>query len=495
MDTLVETASGPVIGCSGDRVLAFLGIPYAAPPSGASRWQPPQPPEPWRQPRQCDRFGHAAWQATGGPFEGIVPGNRVTNMGNDCLNLNVWTPSVDGSRPVMVWLHGGAFQIGSSSLNAYNGERLARRGDVVVVTLNYRLGAFGFLMIDHPDAAPNCGLLDQVAALEWVRDNIAAFGGDPSRVTIFGESAGAGSVLSLMSMPSAEGLFHRAIVQSGATDLVQTRETALSITDAFADAAGVAPRDLLAMQALPTDAILRAQAETAAALQGTQGSMIFHPVVDGRVMTNSWLDARQAGLHRDVALIIGTTHDELGLFRSFDPQLPSMDDEMLRKRLLNDPNHEALIATYRSLYPDAHASILWTAITSDQAMWLPALRIAEAHQCHQPSTYMYRFDWPAADDDMGSPHGIDIPFAFDTIDVDGWDEFIDGPERAHLLAKAIQHAWAAFAHTGDPTSPNLPTWDRFEPQGRATMILGPRSHLVHDPRGPIRETWMAGAAV
>ena len=221
--------------------------------------------------------------------------------------------------------------------------------------------------------------------------------------------------------------------------------------------------------------------------------MPFHPVIDGTVMTHSWLDARVAGMHSDVSLIIGTTHDEMGLFRSLDPQLKTMDDDLLLHRCSSDPNHEALLASYRSVYPDVSPSHLWTAITSDQAMWLPALRIAEAHQAHQPATYMYRFDWPAADDDMGSPHGIDIPFPFDTIDVEGWDEFIDGPERAHLLAKAMQHAWAAFAYAGDPTSPNLPTWDRFDPDGRATMILGPRSRLVHDPRGPIRQAWMAGA--
>jgi carboxylesterase type B len=223
--------------------------------------------------------------------------------------------------------------------------------------------------------------------------------------------------------------------------------------------------------------------------------MPFHPVIDGVVMTHSWLDARLAGMHADVSLIIGTTHDELGLFRSLDPELRTMDDELLRKRLAGNPDLESLIASYRSVYPDASASTLWTAITSDQAMWVPAVRIAEAHQAHQPATYMYRFDWPAADEDMGSPHGIDIPFPFDTIDVEGWDEFIDGPERAHLLAKAMQHAWAAFAYSGDPTSPNLPTWDRFDPHGRATMILGPRSRIVHDPRGPIRESWMAGATV
>jgi para-nitrobenzyl esterase len=495
MDELVETASGPVIGCSGDRVLSFLGIPYAAPPSGALRWQPPQPPDPWTTPRKCTRFGQSAWQSQTGPLDGIVPGNRVSNMGSDYLNLNVWTPSTDGKRPVMVWIHGGAFQLGSSSLGAYNGEKLARRGDVVVVTINYRLGAFGFLVIDHPDATPNCGLLDQVAALEWVRDNIAAFGGDPSRVTLFGVSAGGGSALSLMSMPRAEGLFHRAIVQSGATTLAPTREAALTVTETFADIAGVGARDLLALQALPTDVILKTQADTAVELSSTMGMMPFHPVIDGAVMTHSWLDARIAGMHANVGLIIGTTHDEMGLFRSLDPQLPTMDDDLLRRRLSGDPNHESLIASYRSLYPDMSASRLWTAITSDQAMWVPALRIAEAHQSHQPATYMYRFDWPAADDDMGSPHGIDIPFPFDTIDVEGWDEFIAGPERAHLLAKAMQHAWAAFAYSGDPTSPNLPTWDRFDPHGRATMILGPRSRIVHDPRGPIRETWMAGAAI
>ena len=199
------------------------------------------------------------------------------------------------------------------------------------------------------------------------------------------------------------------------------------------------------------------------------------------------------GLHRDVALIIGTTHDELALFYKADTHYDSLDDAGLRQRLAGNPAADDIVASYRSLYPDHPAGALWQAIISDQAMWLPALRIAEAHQRHQPATYMYRFDWPAADARMGAPHGIDIPFAFDTIDVDGWEDFIDGPDRAHLLSKAIQHAWAAFAHCGDPTSPNLPSWDRFDPDGRATMILGPKPALVHDPRRPIREVWRAAA--
>lgn len=490
MEPQVETSTGPVLGTAGDRVLAFLGIPYAAPPTGALRWQPPQPRDSWVKPRECRSCGPAAWQPLGGPLNGLVPGMGVTAMGSDCLTLNVWTPNLGGKAPVLVWIHGGGYQIGSSNLPVYDGARLARRTDAVVVSINYRLGAFGWMLIDHPDAAANCGLLDQIAALEWVRDNIAAFGGDPAQVTVFGESAGGGSVLSLLSSKQSAGLFANAIVQSGATDLTLTRDDALKVTATFADVVECRPSDLLALQALSSEQVLAAQQETANRLAASGGLMVFHPVVDGEVMSAGWLDARRQGLHAEVGLMIGTTHDELNLFVNFDPSWRTLDDAGLAARVAKlHRNPALLIDAYRDLHPEHTPGQIWNAINTDSAMWLPALRVAEAHAAHQPRTFMYRFDWPAADDELGAPHGIDIPFPFDTIDVDGWDSFVDGPERARLLAKAVQHAWAAFGRTGDPTSPNLPTWDAFSPAGRATMILGPSPQLVHDPRSTIRVAW------
>jgi para-nitrobenzyl esterase len=421
----------------------------------------------------------------------------VGEIDEDCLTINVWTPGVDAaSRPVLIWIHGGAFTIGSGSLETYDGASLAAREDVVVVSCNYRLGALGFMIIDHPDAAANCGLLDQLAALAWVRDNIAAFGGDPGRVAVFGESAGAGSVLSLLSTQKSEGLFHAAIVQSGATDLVLDRARALAVTDAFAQAAGVESRDLDALRALSVDDVLAAQTAAAAAVFGEVGLMPFHPAVDGQILRHNWLEAATAGVSRDVALVIGTTRDEMALFASFDPSAATIDEDALRTRFARmHPEPNELVDAYRALDPEATPPAIWGASTTDVAMWLPALRVAEAHAAHQPDTWMYRFDWPAADPALGACHGIDIPFPFATIDRVGWDEFLSDPAGAAALARAQQSAWAAVARAGAPSTDALPGWPRFDARRRATMVLAATPHVEDDPRGPVRAAWLRASTL
>jgi para-nitrobenzyl esterase len=508
MRTTATTTSGPVRGSAvtaetaetaetADDIVVFRGIPYAAAPVGDRRWRAPQPPAAWHVPLDATRFGPSAPQPRGGLLDGLVPGMAVGDTDEDCLTLNVWTPAADSlARPVLVWIHGGAFTIGGSSLETYDGARLAAREDVVVVSCNYRLGALGFLVVDHPDAVANCGLLDQVAALRWVQDNIGAFGGDPGRVAVFGESAGAGSVLSLLSTTRSEGLFRAAIVQSGATDLVLTRDHALAVTDAFARAAGVDPRDVTALRALSVEAVIAAQAQAAQDVFATVGMMPFHPAVDGHVLAHDWLGAAAAGVSRDVSLVIGTTRDEMALFASFDPAAASLDDGALRQRFTrahDDP--DALVDAYRAVDAGASAPAVWGASVTDTSMWLPALRVAEAHAAHQPDTWMYRFDWPAADPALGACHGIDIPFPFDTIDRVGWDSFLARPDDARRLARAEQAAWAAVARTGAPATAALPPWPRFDARRRATMVLGAEPHVVDDPRAPVREAWMAASTL
>jgi para-nitrobenzyl esterase len=502
MRTTATTTSGPVRGTTAtgdqpDDIVVFRGIPYAAPPVGDLRWRPPRRPAAWSAPRDARQFGPSAPQPIGGLLDGLVPGMAVGETSEDCLTLNVWTPGVDAAaRPVLVWIHGGAFTIGGSSLETYDGARLAVREDVVVVSCNYRVGALGFMLIDHPDAHGNCGLLDQIAALEWVRDNIAAFGGDPGRVAVFGESAGAGSVLSLLSTTQSEGLFHAAIVQSGATDLVLPRDRALAVTEAFASAAGVRATDLEALRALPVEQVIEAQTAAAQAVFGTVGMMPFHPTVDGVVMRHNWLGAAKAGISRDIALVIGTTRDEMDLFRSFDPGAASLDDSSLRERFARqhaDP--DAVIDAYRAVDPGADAPTVWRASVTDTSMWLPALRVAEAHAAHQPDTWMYRFDWPAADPALGACHGIDIPFPFDSIDKVGWDAFVADPAAARRLARAEQSAWAAVARTGAPVTDALPAWPRFDAAHRATMVLDAEPHVEEDPRGPVRDVWARASTV
>jgi para-nitrobenzyl esterase len=490
----VATTRGSVRGRTTPQgVDAFLGIPYAEPPTGERRWAPPVPRTPWPDPLDATKFGPAAWQPVGGPLEGLVPGMAAEIQGDDCLTLNIWTPAAnpgpdDPALAVMVWIHGGAFSIGAGSLEVYDGARLAAHEELVVVSVNYRLGALGFLVIDDDRAAPNVGLLDLAAALEWVHDNIAAFGGDPGNVTIFGESAGGGCVLSLLSMPGAEGLFHKAIVQSGATELVLPHDRALPVAQGFALAAGLEKPDLDALRALDATAMLDAQQVAAGALLATVGLMPFHPCADGVVMPLNWQAAAEAGINASVPVIIGTTRDEMRLFASFDPTLATLDDDGLRKRvgtLHRDP--DAVIEAYRTDDPELSAADLWQGVQTDTSMWMPALQWAAARAERAP-VWMYRFDWPAADPAMGAPHAVDIPFPFDTIDEAGWDAFVSDPPGAHRLARTIQSLWATFARSGDPATASI-SWPRFDVMDRATLILDDSPHIESDPRSGIRAQW------
>ncbi len=484
--TTVAIANGSLLGRSAPGSIAFLGVPFAEAPIGPLRWAPPTPRKPWQGTLDATSFGPAPWQPTGGPLDGLVPGMGSEDQSDDCLNLNVWTPSIDGLRPVLVWIHGGAFSLGAGSLSVYDGARLAAATNTVVVTINYRLGALGFMVIDDPSCTPNVGLLDQVAALEWVRDNITAFGGDPDNVTVFGESAGGGSVLSLLSMPSALGLFQRAIVQSGATELLLDRGKAQLVTEAVARAAGLNGVDAEALRSLPGPQLIEAQAIASMELFGTVGTMPFHPVVDGVVLPHTWLEAASSGFN-PVPVIIGTNRDEMDLFKMFDPDAGSLTADGLRKRFeIVGGNVDSLIDAYASVGatepPEA-----WRRANTDIAMWLPALRIAEARAKHGP-TWMYRFDWETSSPEMGAAHGIDIPFPFKTIDIDGWDLFISDPEQAMSLASLMQRSWADFAREGVPSLGDA-DWPSYDLELRTTAIFGREVSVEHDPNGAVRQAW------
>jgi len=409
-----------------------------------------------------------------------------SEQSDDCLSLNVWSPSAHGQRPVLVWIHGGAFSLGAGSLSVYEGSRMAAATDTVVVTINYRVGAFGFLVIDDPTTTPNVGLLDQVMALQWVHDNIAAFGGDPNNVTIFGESAGGGSVLSLMSMPSAVGLFHKAIVQSGATDLLLERDRALLVTETLARCAGLDRVDVAALRALSGPAIVKAQAQATGELFSTIGAMPFHPCVDGAVLPRTWQETADTGFN-PVPLIIGTTRDEMDLFKMFDPSATSLDVDGLRIRLgATGRDVDKLLNAY-STTGTTEPPAVWGRVNTDTAMWLPAIRFAEARAKRGP-TWMYRFDWEAASPDMGAPHGVDIPFPFTNIDQGGWDSFVANPAAAMGLAVTVQNAWTSFARTGTPSLGNL-SWPRYDEMHRTTALFGTAITVEHDPNGPVRQAW------
>jgi para-nitrobenzyl esterase len=488
----VETASGWVRGAvvtapNRPSVRRFLGMPYAAPPVGDLRWRAPQPVAPWAGVRDALAFGPACPQAE--PLDAPLPGFRMQEVNEDCLSLNVWTPALDGARPVMVWIHGGAYISGGSAQPVYDAARLAAEGDVVVVTINYRLGTLGFMVLDG-DADANCGLRDQLAALAWARQHASAFGGDPSRVTVFGESAGAGSILHLLGSSRRGDAFDRAIVQSGQPRTLTPDEAAVVATE-VARAVGAAAASSDALRMVPVERLVAAQAEAAAATLATIGMMPFNPAVDGDVCDVGVLDAVRAGRADDIPLVIGTTRDELSLFP--DPRAAALDDDGLARwsaRLLGDAADAArVIDAYREqLGGEASNSSVWDAVRTDALMRIPNLRVADAHADRGAPTFVSRFDWEAPG--IGAAHAVDVPFTFGTFDREGWGEAVGYDARAEHLSGCLRRSLAAFAATGDPGTEVA--WGPYGGRRRMTMVFGPDGPcLVSDPDGATRACWRA----
>ncbi len=447
---IVDTRSGKVQGLERDGVHVFRGVAYAAPPVGARRWKPPIVEEPWDDVRDATHFAPMA--AQGAFILDQVMGGGERPKSEDCLFLNVWTPGLDDKRrPVMVWIHGGAFMYGEGATPWYDGTKFATQGDMVVVTINYRLGAFGFLDLsglfgDALAGSGNLGLLDQIAALGWVRDCITAFGGDPEQVTIFGESAGAASVGTLLGVPAARGLFHAAIPESGAASWTSTPARAKEIATIVVNALGVEPGDVDALYAKTTDEIVTAQAAAGSEV-GSVG-LPFQPVIDGITLTRPPLEEIAAGNAAGVRLLTGTNHDEMTLFGLVDPTLNDMNEERIRARIdryWGDGSIDHFIEAYRQLHPDASWQDLWISISTDAVFRIPAIRLVEAQLPHAP-VWMYLFTWgsPAFGGVLKSTHTLEIPFVFDALDQPGVTVFTgEGDERA-AIARGMHDAWIAF---------------------------------------------------
>ena len=492
----VDTMLGRLDGVQHERHQAFLGIPFAQPPVGARRFGAPRPAQPWSGVRPANAFGYSSIQGTH-----PVPGMAASGPRNeDCLYLNVYTPAADGmKRPVLFWIHGGGFVLGSGSEALYDGGPLATRGDIVVVAIHYRLGALGYLYLDSHggDAwgtAANAGQLDQIAALEWVRDNIAAFGGDPDNVTIAGESAGSMACATLLAMPAARGLFKRAILQSGAANNIGNAETGAKLASAMLDKLGIAANDARKILDVSADDILKAQLALAAG-----GGLPFAPIVDGKTVPVNPLEAVANGAARDIDVIIGSNRDEAKLFVAL--QRDAIDDAKLVERVQRIiPKRTAarageLVSVYRasrtaSKLPATNLDIL-DAITGDEMFRIPSIRLAEAQRRHQPRTHMYLFTFesPARRGALGACHALELAFMFGTLDAPTQDKFAGKGPVVDALSGNIMDAWINFARGGDPSHSGIGTWSAYDATERATMIFGRESKLERAPFEEERRAW------
>ncbi len=498
---IVDTTSGKVQGLDKRGVQQYRGMPYAR----AERFRAPQPVEPWAGVRDATDFGLIAPQNPS-PTESLL-GAQERPSGEDCLVLNVFTPAADdAARPVMVWLHGGAFVAGSGNVVWYDGSNLARAGDVVVVSINYRLGALGYLHLGHLDGdlagSGANGTRDQVAALRWVRDNIAGFGGDPGRVTIFGESAGGMSVGTLLATPDAAGLFHGAIAQSGAGHNNHRPEVAEWVTDRFLAALDLSPGSADALLTLPVEDVLRAQSAVEQAVQTDHerdggpgiGALTFQPVADGAVLPSPAIDAVRAGSAAGIPLVVGTTADEWNMFHLRARMAGTLSDEQVRRRLarlVGDDRVDDVVDVYRRARPDADPDGLLCAVMTDHVFRVPAIRLAEAQLAQAAEVSMYRFDLAstAMGGVLGACHAIEVPFVFDNLDRGGVDMLLGGlDDGSRALASSLSRAWTSFAHAAVPAHDGL-DWPTYDLDQRRTCVLDRETAVVADPDAEIRALW------
>jgi para-nitrobenzyl esterase len=508
MNTVVETTSGKVAGTRTDGVLAFRTIPYAASTAGANRFRPPQPPVAWTGVRDCSAFAGKAPQAGLRPatrpelenFSGTADPSPETE---DCLTVNVWTPGCDtAKRPVMVWFHGGAFAYGNANSPRTHGTRLAAQNDVVVATVNQRLNIFGHLDLSAFGGEPfalsgNAGTLDMVAALQWIRDNIAAFGGDPGNVTVFGESGGGAKVSTLLAMPRAKGLFHRAIIQSGAAVRLRTRERALALTECVLRHLGSGAATVAAIQSVPVADLLAAVDPATKALGPAPLPLFdrypFGPVVDGDVLPAQPFDPVASQVSADIPLIIGDMKTETTSFLAVVDKVwdRSLTEAELRQRVeaIAGPHTGRVLDLYGQLYPGTNPAERLIAVTTDCNFRIRSLVLAQRRAAaRRGPVWMYSFEWetPVLGGKLKAPHAMDVPFCFNTLDL---TNATGGSRDAQTLADTISSVWAAFARHGRPDHASIPPWPVYGADRRATLMLDTACRIENDPRGETRRLW------
>ena len=509
--TIVETTAGNIAGIMERDVYTFKGVPYGAPTGGKRRFLPPAPVEPWAGVRYtgdygpiCPQTGSLVDEARLYSIARTEGHTRLLPQSENCLVLNVWTPGIKdgGERPVMVWLHGRGFAQGAGSETQYNGANLAKRGNVVVITINHRLNLFGYLYLkeiageEYTSSGIN-GMLDAVLALEWVRNNIETFGGDPGNVMIFGESGGGSKVGKMLAMPSAKGLFHRAAIQSGpglrgveATDATDLAERLLAELD-------IKTNEIEKLQQVPAQQLLDA-VSTLPSMQGrtsimgapTGAIMGFAPVVDGHYLPAHPFDPVAAPTAADVPLIIGTNLDESATFLAADPRRRRLEESELRQRLapmLGD-RLDSVLSVYKRTRPEATPWDLLIGISSE-GFRLSSIQLAERKAAGGSApVFMYLFTWQS--DFLGglfkAGHGLEIPFVFDITDDVGMTG--DRPDK-HELAAQMSEAWATFARSGDPNHPGIPKWEPYSVDNRATMLFDVPCKVEVDPAREELDAW------
>lgn len=508
---VVEIASGKLRGTTIEGVAAFKAIPYAAPPTGTRRFLPPREPESWSGVRDAVAYSGRAPQAglrsgTRPELETFSGAPDTSPDSEDCLTLHVWTPSVGdgGRRPVMVWLHGGAFSYGSANSNRLRGSRLAKQGDVVVVTVNHRLNIFGHLDLaeiggtDYAQSG-NAGVLDLLAALNWVRTNIDRFGGDPGNVTIFGESGGGGKVSTLLAMPTAAGLFHRAIIQSGAAVRLRTKERSLKLTELVLQELGITSAAVEQLRTLSVTRLLSAIKPAERALGPSPYRLFdrypFGPVVDGDVLPAHPFDPEAPDVMGDIPLIIGDMKDETASFLAPDDLVwhRTLTEAQMVERVqaIAGEHTTRVMETYRRIYPNASPADRLIATTTDANFRIRSLVLAQRRAAKATApVWMYSFNWetPLHDGKMRAPHAMDVPFTFDTIDL---TNATDGSETAARLARTMSGTWAAFARHGVPKHASIPHWPPYRVPDRSTLIFDSVCRIENDPGGETRALWQS----
>ncbi len=498
-DYIVETSNGKVRGYSKKGIIKFKGIPYAAPPVGDLRFRPPAPAEPWTGVRDALEYSPIVPQPAGA-VESLFGEQREQNEA-ECLTLNIWTRAVDDQkRPVMFFIHGGGFVTGTGA--SLEGSRLVLRGDVVVVSINYRLGSLGFLyMPDVPEAASNIGLLDMAAALEFVKRNISRFGGDPDNVTIFGESAGGFAVAGLLAMPAVKGLFHRAILQSGAAHpLGFNARAGINVYHRLLEELGIQKGDIEALRRVPAEDIIKAQTAIMPVASGdfaTERPLRLGPVVDKETLPEHPLEALRNGFAKEISVFVGSNLDETKLWHIWNPDAYKIDEDGLLKGVngvvslvgKDESKAREMIEVYRQKRKTPRD--IMDAVSTDYMFRIPSIRLAEAQSAHQKNTYMYLFTWqsPLAGGKYGAMHALELGFVFGVLQQKAVGIFPERNEETEALSEAMMDTWISFARNGNPNNAGIPPFPPYDTEKRATIIFDKEIKIVEDPYGHERAVW------